>query len=150
MYDNLLDYAHRKLMDLDRKAERGEPLEDYDLQCGDLIAHMEKSLLTSRAMYEAGGTGTRGGMSFADGRGMGNGNSYGYGMTYADGRSYGMPMSYDDGRGMNRGSMGGNYSAAAMTSEAMRSVREAMPNMPEHVRQEAQRFLNTMQQAQMR
>ena len=144
MYDNLLEYAHRKLMDLDRKAERGEPLEDYDLQCGDLIAHMEKSLLTSRAMYEAGGTGTRGGMSFADGRGMGNGNSYG--MAYGDGRSYAMPMSYNDGRG----NMGGGYSSAAMMSDAMRSVREAMPTMPEHVRQEAQRLLTSMQQAQMR
>lgn len=137
MYDNLLEYAHRKLMDLDRKAERGEPIEDYELQCGDLLAHMEKSLLTSRAMYEAGGTGTRGGMSFADGRGMGS-------------SSYGMPMSYDDGRGMNRSGMGGGYSSADRMSDAMRSVREAMPTMPEHVRQEAQHFLTSMQQAQMR
>ena len=128
MYDNLLDYAHRKLME----------------QCGDLLAHMEKSLLTSRAMYEAGGTGAR--MSFADGRGMGNS----YGMPYADGRSYGMPMSYDDGRGMNRSGMGGGYSSADRMSDAMRSVREAMTTMPEHVRQEAQHFLTSMQQAQMR
>ena len=146
MYDNLLDYAHRKLMELDRKAERGEPIEDYELQCGDLLAHMEKSLLTSRAMYEAGGTGAR--MSFADGRGMGNGNSYG--MAYGDVRSYAMPMSYDDGRGMNRSGMGGGYSSADRMSDAMRSVREAMTTMPEHVRQEAQHFLTSMQQAQMR
>lgn len=147
MYDNLLDYAHRKLMELDRKTERGEPIEDYELQCGDLLAHMEKSLLTSRAMYEAGGTGTRGGMSFADGRGMGS-NSYG--MAYGDVRSYAMPMSYDDGRGMNRSGMGGGYSSADRMSDAMRSVREAMTTMPEHVRQEAQHFLTSMQQAQMR
>ena len=131
MYDNLLDYAHRKLMELDRKAERGEPIEDYELQCGDLLAHMEKSLLTSRAMYEAGGTGAR--MSFADGRGMGS-------------NSYGMPMSYNDGRG----NMGGGYSSADRMSDAMRSVREAMTTMPEHVRLEAQHFLTSMQQAQMR
>ena len=141
MYDNLLDYAHRKLMELDRKAERGEPIEDYELQCGDLLAHMEKSLLTSRAMYEAGGTGAR--MSFADGRGMGS-NSYG--IADGDGRSYGMPMSYNDGRG----NMGGGYSSADRMSDAMRSVREAMTTMPEHVRLEAQHFLTSMQQAQMR
>lgn len=134
MYDNLLRFAHGKLMMLDDKAARGENIEDYEIQCADMLAHMEKSLLTSAAMY---GVGETRGQSFADGRGSS------YGMGYA------MPISYADGHGgqsyNNGGSMGGGYSAADMRAETMRNVNAMMPTLSEPERQAAQSFMSAMQ-----
>ena len=135
MYDNLLRFAHGKLMMLDDKAARGENIEDYELQCADMLAHMEKSLLTSAAMY--GDRDNSRGMSFADGRGN-DGNSYGYPM----------PMSYADGRsnGGNSGNMRGGYSAADMQSDTIARVNSMMPTLSGPVRAAAQDFLSAMQQ----
>lgn len=135
MYDNLLRYAHGKLMMLDDKAARGENIEDYELQCADMLAHMEKSLLTSAAMYGAGDNSR--GMSFADGRGNSN-NSYGYSM----------PMSFADGRGgsNNYGNMGGGYSAADMQADTLARVNSMLPTLSGQQRQKAQEFVSAMQQ----
>lgn len=138
MYDNLINYVHNKLDMLDRKAATGDNLEDYELQCGDLLAHLEKSLRTSAAMAEAdGGYSARGGRSYADGyndpmmhmRGMPRGMSY-------NGSSYG------DGRGMMRG----GYSRADRMDDVVQAMGNAMADMPEDLRREAQRFLSRMQQ----
>lgn len=140
MYDNLLRFAHGKLMMLDDKAARGENIEDYELQCADMLAHMEKSLLTSAAMYGAGDN-SRGGMSFADGRGGNSRNSYGYPM----------PMSYADGRGGDSygngySNMGGGYSAADMQADTIARVNSMMPTLTGPLRAKAQEFVSAMQQ----
>jgi hypothetical protein len=146
VYDNLIDYAHRKLMEMDRKIERGEQPEEYELQCALSWAKLKKDLQTSVAMHNADNVSR--GMSYSDGRVMSYGSSYAtpwIGMSWA-GDNGNMPMSYADGRGgPNRDDMG-RYSGNDMMSETMRSVRAAMPTMPDNVRQAAQGLLNAMQQ----
>lgn len=139
MYDNLINYVHDKLDMLDRKAATGENLEDYELQCGDLLAHLEKSLRTSAAMAEAeGGYSTRNGRSFADGYSdpMMHMRSMPRGMSYNS-------MSYGDSRGMMHGN---GYSRAERMEEVAQAMGNAMADMPEDLRRDAQRFLTRMQQ----
>lgn len=138
MYENLLRYIHEKLDSLDRKVGAGEELADYEVQCGDMLAHFEKSLRTSVAMEESnGGYSSRGGRSYADGytdpmmhmRDMNRGNSY-----------------RDDGRRRSPMSREGGYSRADHMEDVVQAVGGAMDDMPEDLRREAQRFLNKMQQ----
>lgn len=137
MFDNLIDYTTRKLMEMDRKVAAGEELVDYELQCGDLIAHMDKSLRTSRAMAEA---------ESDDGRSMRGGRSRASrydSMAYADGG-----MSYRD-EGMGRGNSmrgGRRYSRADRMDDVVASVQSAMNDMPADMRREAQNFVNRLQQ----
>lgn len=123
---------------LDRKAEFGEELSDYELQCGDLLAHFEKSLRTSVAMEEANGGYSANGYNapMMHMRGMSRGMSYDDGMSYADRQ----PRD-----GMGRYSSEG-YSRADGIRELARAMNGAMGEMPEDLRREAQRFLDKMNQ----
>lgn len=133
MLDNLCDYIHDKLEELDHKVKTEGGLEGHEVQCGDMLAHFAKNLATYKAMLEADETGdgySRRGRSYAaeDMRG-GNGRSY------RNDRGYDM-------RG-RRGPRG--YSGAAMDDLAQ-SMTDAMPDMPDDLRREAQRLLSKMQQ----
>lgn len=130
MFDNLIGYYKRVIEDADRRAGMGEKIEEYEHQCLEVYSHTLKSLLTSKAMLEAEGTGMRGGMGNT---GMSYGN--GYGNSYGDNR---MGNSYR-----------GGYSRADRMDAVVDSVNGAMADLPADMQREAQTFLNRMQQARM-
>lgn len=138
MYENLLLYIHDKLNTLDRKVGAGEELADYEVQCGDMLAHFEKSLRTSVAMEESSeGYSGRGNGPYADG----------YTDPMQHMRNMGRGISYrDDNRhraGMYRE---GGYSRADHMEEVVQAMGVALDDMPEDLRREAQRFMTKMQQ----
>ena len=125
MFDNLIEYYAARLNELDRRVGAGDQPADYEHQCADLYAHTLKSLLTDKAMMQAENNGQRG-MSYGDGRMPST-----RGMNYNNGSSY-----------------RGGYSRADRMDEVVASVNNAMGDMPDDMRMEAQRFLDRMQRTQ--
>lgn len=105
MHENLCDYIHDELDELDRKVKSGGKLSASDLEYADTLAHLKKSLLTNDAM--SGGYSERG-------------YSYNYPRYYydRDGRD---GMSYAP----RRDAMG-RYSRADEHEHMVMELREAM------------------------
>lgn len=127
MFDNLHDYLHEKLEELDRQIVADGALSAADLQCGDIWAHFAKNLATYVAMEDRGEYSNRGiyydgGTSMRDGR---RGNTY----------------RNEPSRRSRRG-----YSGADRMDDVVQAVNDAMGDMPDDIRREAQRFLSRMQQ----
>lgn len=149
MYDNLCGYIHDELTELDRKTKSGGKLSAQEIEYGDTLAHMKKSLLTSEAME-----GTDDGYSGAGYNRMPEPYRYARGGYAAEGGAY-YGGAYNGvgyrgtsrarGRGVNadRDAMG-RYSGDGDSVEQMRRMAADMPN--DQLRQEMMSLLNRAQQ----
>lgn len=134
MHENLCDYIKTELEDLDRKVKNGGKLSASELEYGDMLAHFEKSLLTSDAMKESEGYSNR-----YDGR-MSRGRSYesdGYGGMSNAGRR----NAPRDRMGRYSGT---GYSYHDSMSDLLEDMRGMMDSLPEEKRREVQRFVDKM------
>jgi len=120
----LCEYIDDELMELERKVGKGQKLSMSELQYGDMLAHMKKSLLTSEAMEGEYSNG-----SYADGR-------------YTDGRSYNRGSYARRRDSMGRYSSEGYSRDAEMVSELHRLMEDA-PD--ERTRQEFKRFISKIE-----
>lgn len=124
MLDNLCDYIHEQLDELDRKVKTGGKLSASDVEYGDMLAHFKKSLLTNEAMEESGYS------------------ERGYSMR-GNGYSEDMRGSYARGRGRKRDSMG-RYSrdGYSRTDEFRMMLEDAMESAPnEQTREKIRRMM---------
>lgn len=126
----LCEYIDEELMELERKAAKGQKLNAAEIEYGDKLAHFKKSLLTNEAMegegeYSGYGMNDRGGSYARGGRG-----SYARG-SYARGRD-----------SMGRYSSEGYSRDGEMMAELHRLMEDA-PD--ERTRQEFQRFISKME-----
>lgn len=127
----LCEYIDEELMELERKAAKGQKLNAAEIEYGDKLAHFKKSLLTNEAMEDEGGeysgynANDRGGSYARGGR-----NSYARG-SYARRRD-----------SMGRYSSEGYSRDGEMMAELHRLMEEA-PD--ERTRQEFQRFISKME-----
>lgn len=133
MHENLCNFIHDELAELDRKVKTGGKLTASEVEYADMLAHLKKSLLTAEAMEEDDdGYSERGGMSYArDGRGgMMRGNSYARGRMNAR----------RDSRG--RYSREGGYSYADDFHGMLEEAMMAAPN--EQAREKLRRMMSEM------
>ena len=127
----LIDYICDELEELEKKANKDGKLSAAEVQYMDTLAHAKKNLLKSEEMMSED-------YSMADERSY---RSYrNDGMSYARGR----------GRNAKRDSMG-RYSSrrnsyAGDMKEMTDSIYEIMDDLPAEVKQEAQRFVNKLEQ----
>ena len=127
----LIDYICDELEELEKKANKDGKLSAAEVQYMDTLAHAKKNLLKSEEMMSED-------YSMADERPY---RSYrNDGMSYARGR----------GRNAKRDNMG-RYSSrrnsyAGDMKEMTDSIYEIMDDLPADVKQEAQRFVNKLEQ----
>ncbi len=125
----LCEYIDDELMELERKAAKGQKLNAAEIEYGDKLAHFKKSLLTNEAMegegeYSGYGMNDRGGSYARGGRGS-------YAQSYARRRD-----------SMGRYSSDGYSRDGEMISE-LRQLMEDAPD--ERTRQEFQRFISKIE-----
>ena len=126
----LCEYIDEELMELERKAAKGQKLNAAEIEYGDKLAHFKKSLLTNDAMEGEDYSGYDG--SYArDGRG---GSSY--------------RGSYARGSYARRRDSRGRYSSDGYSrdGEMMSELHMLMDDAPdERTRQEFQRFISKIE-----
>lgn len=157
----LIDYICEELDELERKAEKDGKLSMAEVQYMDTLAHTKKNLLkaeelmmdTEGSYYEGGSSRAGGGSGQSRARGRGrNAKRDSMGRYSSEGSSR-----YDGGGSSRygssrRGGQGGGSSYYGGSSygddmqEMVESIYEIMDTLPENVKQDAQKFVQKLEQ----
>lgn len=157
----LIEYICEELEELERKADKDGKLSMAEVQYMDLLAHTKKNLLKGEEMMEEGG-----GSSYYDG-----GSSYRRGGSSMAGGESNQSRARGRGRNARRDSMGrysserggrggrggqgggssyydgGGSSYVDSMDEMVESIYGIMDELPENVKQEAQKFVKKLESA---
>lgn len=137
MHENLCNFIHDELAELDRKVKTGGKLTAAEVEYADMLAHLKKSLLTAEAMEEDDGYSQRGGMSYRDGRGMRENSMRGN--SYAGRRN-----ARRDSLGRYSRNEGYSYGEDGM-HEVLAEMRDMMTDLPAEKQQRVRQFISEME-----
>lgn len=142
----LVEYICEELDELERKADKDGKLSMAEVQYMDLLAHAKKNLLKGEEMMEESEYSMAGDGSYRQGRG----SSYRRSMM---GEEYNQSRARGRGRNARRDSMG-RYSSRQDGSsygddmqELTESIYAIMDDLPQNVKQDAQKFVQKLEQA---
>lgn len=155
----LVEYICEELEELERKAEKDGKLSMAEIQYMDTLAHAKKNLLKGEMMMEESG-----GSSYYDGGGssyrMDGGSSYRRRGSSRAGEESGQSRARGRGRNARRDSMGryssrdggssyyeGGSSYADEVNQMVDSIYNIMDDLPENVKQDAQRLVKKIESA---
>lgn len=149
----LVEYICEELDELERKADKDGKLSMAEVQYMDLLAHTKKNLLKGEEMMEESEYSMAGDGSYRQGRG----SSYRRSMA---GEESNQSRARGRGRNARRDSMGryssrqggssyyeGGSSYGDDMQELTESIYAIMDNLPQNVKQDAQKFVQKLEQA---